>query len=532
MKVKQFQQPALWPSVLLWLLFLVLLFSDQIAGYYIKKKFLNSKNLNAESVKINVFLGTVYLYDIYAFIPDTANATDYTIHIAAASIKGISFHRLLTGSNFSIGAINLHEPHLTLYIKKIKQVRALRNEISWIEKKLDQLEELNIYNGSIKYSSIEGDSLVMNIPRLQTGLIHPSYWQKRKIESVDNFLLSGQQLSYYTSRRLYVIKINNFLASSEKNSLTADSISIVPLYSKQEFDNANGYQTDRIDAAVAKTEIHFRNIFEPVFTDSVYAQLLLSDGYITAYRDKRMPRKPRDFKKTVQEYLQDATANIHVDSVIIKNFTVKYEEQPEQSQKPGSIIFEKFNARISNLNTGELAGENLTIVADGKFMNAATADIRLEFPYAKNYFDCRGTIKNLPFKNLNRISEPNGFLVFTTGKLNRMDFNFRAADSSRGDLLMLYNDLEFAVADKKDGDTSSIKSHLISFVASEILISENNPSETDTIYGVIAARRNKERFIFNYIFQSIVSGVQSTVIKPKSNVEKVKKKRRKLFGKL
>jgi hypothetical protein len=94
-----------------------------------------------------------------------------------------------------------------------------------------------------------------------------------------------------------------------------------------------------------------------------------------------------------------------------------------------------------------------------------------------------------------------------------MEFDFIADNSiSKGKLIMIYNGLNIEFKNKQNEGAPGIKERLISFVANWKII-DSNPAEGEEIrVGRIEHERDPERFLFNYVAKSILSGVKTSIL--------------------
>ena len=132
----------------------------------------------------------------------------------------------------------------------------------------------------------------------------------------------------------------------------------------------------------------------------------------------------------------------------------------------------------------------------------------------RNTFTVEASLSGMQAKTLNPILERNAFIYATSGKIDKMDFNFTAdKNSAHGTLRMLYHGLEIAVKNKETDDTTGLGEKIISFIAN-IKILNSNPLPGDEIrVGTIEYKRDPEKFLFNYCLKSILSGITTSMVK-------------------
>jgi len=141
----------------------------------------------------------------------------------------------------------------------------------------------------------------------------------------------------------------------------------------------------------------------------------------------------------------------------------------------------------------------------------------------QNTFSLNGNLSGLEASELNPILEKNAFIYATSGKIDAMKFSFTANNAkATGKMTMLYHGLDIAVKNKRTDDTTALRERFISFIANIKMLDSNPMSGKDVREGIIYYERDPERFLFNYCFKSIMSGIQSSLVKsPKKYFKKL-----------
>ena len=110
--------------------------------------------------------------------------------------------------------------------------------------------------------------------------------------------------------------------------------------------------------------------------------------------------------------------------------------------------------------------------------------------------------------------EKNAFIYVTSGKIDAMNFSFTANNTkATGKMIMLYHGLDIAVKNKRTDDTTAFRERLISLIAKRKVLDSNPIPNEDVREGIIDYERDPERFLFNYCFKSILSGIKSSLVK-------------------
>jgi len=78
-------------------------------------------------------------------------------------------------------------------------------------------------------------------------------------------------------------------------------------------------------------------------------------------------------------------------------------------------------------------------------------------------------------------------------------------------MTLLYHGLDITVKNKRTDDTTAFKERLISLIANKKIINSNPIPGENVRVGIVDYKRDPERFLFNYCFKSILSGMTSSL---------------------
>jgi hypothetical protein len=198
---------------------------------------------------------------------------------------------------------------------------------------------------------------------------------------------------------------------------------------------------------------------------------------------------------------------------------VVYSEMVDNARAHGRITFSDIRASIYTI-TNDSAYKSkeafFRLTAKGKFMDKSQINVRLKARLfeKQNTFTMTGQLSDLEVKKLNPILENSAFVSATAGKIDTMNFSFLANNArASGNMKLLYHGLAVTVINKETGDTTGLKQKVITFIANRKLIDANPLPGKEVRKGKIDHERDPERFLFNYCFRSILSGIRSTLMK-------------------
>jgi hypothetical protein len=296
--------------------------------------------------------------------------------------------------------------------------------------------------------------------------------------------------------------------------MTIDSLKIKPLYAKKEFVRKRRYETDRIECVFPS--IILEGINTPALFQNELAIRQVSTAFeMSVYRDKRMPNE-NEFKALPDSLLRKLPMAVTIDSMKILDSQITYEEFAEKADSAGSVTFRNLEATfydISNRNA-----KAMELEARAKFMNDGEIQIHATFfNSAKPHF-ITGSIRNLRLARINPMLKPATGVSIESGQLELMKFDFRYNNvQSDGHLLLNYHDLKLVSLreKKRRGDHKKDKKEVVTAVAKTVLINafikddldKHDPLSKRT--GMIHFVRDQEKFIFNFWWKSLLSGLKS-----------------------
>ena len=234
------------------------------------------------------------------------------------------------------------------------------------------------------------------------------------------------------------------------------------------------------------------------------------------FKDKRKEFRHLN-KPALQDMLYGFPGTIQIDSIGLMNGNVTFTVHAEEANEPGSISFNEINAKIYKVTNDTIYKTEsafLEIKADALLMGKGKMTISLKGRLFErdNTFSLNGTLSNLEINELNPILEKSAFIYATSGRIDEMYFSHTANNTkATGKMTMLYNGLNITVKNKQTDDTTAFRERFISFIANRRILDSNPVKDEKVRVGIIDFERDPERFIFHYWFNSILSGITSSL---------------------
>ena len=230
----------------------------------------------------------------------------------------------------------------------------------------------------------------------------------------------------------------------------------------------------------------------------------------------------------LQTNLRNLNFTISLDTILLHDGFVSYQEHGEKALATGEVFFSDLNATILNLTNDSIrtltypnAKIGVTAKAFGK------GDLKGEFLFnlvnMENIHTYGVEVGPFDLTEFNRILVPSASVQISSGQNEKILMSAKANESySYGEMKFYYKDLKIALLNRETETPKGVGKALGSFFANTFIIKSNNPNNFILRKGDIFFERDKKRAIFNYWTKTFLSGVVSS-IGAANNKKKIKK---------
>jgi len=444
---------------------------------------------------------------------EVSGRKDLIGEITSIRLKGIKLAKMVFKKEIAISEVTFYNTMLTGKIPLAK--KSGPPVLSKLNIRVDNL----IFN-RLNLSFV--DQLSDKSFKVTNGLFNAYLLNIEKQDTISanilkQFDFEAEELVSISSDSLYTYKARRFKYDETTKILALSGFTIQPNFSDYAFTSRKKYQSDRIEAA-----------FSPVLVQGFSGSELIRSGNlicsaieigkmdVKTFRDKRKEFEHIN-KPAIQDLIYSYPAMVKVDSISILSGSVIYQEHAMKANEPGRISFTELNARIYLITNDTIYKKekaylkfdvNAMLMGKGKLEILFNA--RLFDP--QNTFSLIGHLSGMDVSELNPILEKSSFISATSGKADALNFNFTANNhQATGDLVLLYHGLNVALINQRTDETSAVKERLGSFVANIKILDSNPLPGKEVRRGVIDNQRDPEKFLFNYCFRSILSGIKSSL---------------------
>lgn len=352
----------------------------------------------------------------------------------------------------------------------------------------------------------------LNLDLIQKGTdISPQFLLEKDLS------LSLANYQVYTKDSLNKLRIGKIRYLD--NSITLDSVHYHPAMGRYEYLRKKGYQDNTIDAFV--TKVLFEDInFEEYFTNqNLKARVLRLEGLeLDVFRDKRIPMKEGVIKPMPQELMENGPFDLEIDSVIVQNALVRYQEFAPNAMLPGSIYFEDLNASIAPFvirKSDEIFPlKSSVLYATTKLMGDGDVTLKADMHFGDTYpMDVEVKLGEFDLTTLNSFVTSSAFIKVLDGKVTDGKWDFKMdEDEAKGKMNFRYEDLKIEFVDSLTLEKGRGKLGLMTFLANTIT-KNSNPRKffNHRVVSRIYFERDKSKFIFGGWWRATFSGLKGAV---------------------
>lgn len=297
----------------------------------------------------------------------------------------------------------------------------------------------------------------------------------------------------------------------EENILEIHGLTIKSPYPKRRYGEVNKYHTDWILAKINKIKLENFDYNQFIQYDRFHAtNIAIDTAEVRVYRDKRLPDPPYKYKALLSTLFAKLDADIKIDTLHLRKVDITYREQTKFSPDPGKISFKSLYATGYQLtNDSSLLAQNPYFIVDARadVMGKAKIDAHMVFNLENenDLFTFSADVESFAAPLLNPVFEGVLPAKISAGQVKKIALQFSATDErARGTVDFEYKDLEFELFDDPD---HKIKSIITTQIAKTALRSKNVKEENNYEQGEIYFERRKDKFIFNYWWNSLKSGL-------------------------
>jgi len=220
-----------------------------------------------------------------------------------------------------------------------------------------------------------------------------------------------------------------------------------------------------------------------------------------------------------QELMMNGLGEVKLDSLFSNTAKVIYREFPREGLVPGEIMFSEMNVVMNPFyilkNPDGYPYKSSQVQAAALLNGVAPINLQAElFYYPPFPIKVKAGVGEFELSILNSILKPNVFASVLDGVVRGGEWQFVADnDAAVGTIAICYNDLKLRLLEERTLETGRGRKNILTFVINNLAVRSNNPRKlfNNFVNSSIYQERDKNRFIFNYLWKSTLSGLKGSV---------------------
>jgi len=454
----------------------------------------------------------------------------FSAKIDELGVKNNAIREIQRTGVFNLAQLRLANPEINVYLdsgnlvgKNTKDKKEMSAEVALVNSIL--LQDIVLNNGNIYLHNKETGLIPkMSFRNLNFGLQGLNFDLLKKNNSFDPELVLENDLSlslsnYHLYSKDSLTRFEIGKVSYRDNTIIVDNVTYGPTIGRYEYLRKLGYQTDAITATIAKIQLQEIDFEEYFNNKRIKAEKLEINGLsMDVFRDKRLPVREGVIKPMPQQLMQHSPIDLDIDSVIVQDGIIRYQEFSPKAMLPGSVRFEDLNASIAPFAVRK-SGEkypfsSATLTADTKIMGEGEVKLSAEMFFEEPYpMDMEVEMGEFDLRLLNDLISNGSFIRVINGKVTDGKWDFRINDDEAiGKMDFKYKGLKLEFLDSLTLDRGKGKLGLFTFVANLVTKNSNprkffNNRVTSTVY----TKRDKSKFIFGSWWRATFSGLKGSI---------------------
>jgi hypothetical protein len=291
------------------------------------------------------------------------------------------------------------------------------------------------------------------------------------------------------------------------SSLSLDSMAFYPSVDRDAFMATRQFQSNYIQLYSGPFNVKGID-FNILQNDTAFSaeRITVSNIHFLDYKDKRLPFQHGVEKPLLTDLLEKINLKFSVDSVLVKNSAIDYEEFNDKTQLYGKVYLTKIRGAITEVKNYKLAeSDSLKFRLYARFMDATDMRVKYEQSYTDSLsgFHLKVVASSFDLTALNPLLKPFVSAEVRRGHLDTLRMSVIGRKYvAYGIMKMYYHGLNVQYLVNGDELNESFKAKSISFFANRIVHTNNRAGSGD-----VYAERDPEKGFVNYWVKIFVGGV-------------------------
>jgi len=496
---------------------LLIVFGEKWAEHKINEQISKIEKLKYDTLDVDIAAKRV----VFKGLTYSTDDNNLETKASQVEIKGIRIYQLIFTGKVSLKQIKVDDAIVVYRVREKKKKEQKSNSKEMPEL---QLDELIIENSHVQlkqgdkekdFLSVDFDLVINEVD--QATLKQPTNF----LDKLTTF--NSHNLRFITKDSIYRVGASSLRYAKTNNALQMDSIFVSCNYDKFKLGKIVGHETDWIKLNMDSARVESTDLKNLILNKHAN-KVTLHKPQLNVFLDKRLPFPEGKRPKLLKEMLAEKSASFSIDSILIDDADIVYEEYVKKAEGPGVVSFNKLSGHISNLYSANKKHQvPPRLIAKCDLLNTSKLYADVSFPLKPNDLTIvKGKLEAMDLTAFNTMMKYVAFTEIEQGRLNSLDFEFSYDQkTSNGKMNFAYEDLKIDFLNKDDAKTGGFFNEVKGFLANTFVVNSYNSYDSGKFrVGEISYERNMKKSMFNFWWKSILTGFQSST-GVKSSEEKI-----------
>ncbi len=477
-----------------------------VHGLYLNTQ--SAKNTSVSS-KLSLYLPSVDIInpDLYAYLVDSSLVVD----------------RIVTRNGMFEGYFNN-----SVKDKSADKAGNPFNIPTQIPNKLGNLRSVAIHEIAVKNTNTELrihyeenvaplDLSSLNVQVDSFHIVPGERLDSNRLLWANNIELNIENIYTTLDNGLYELGADQFHVSTLNDTIGLTNISFIPSVWRYDYALYKGHQTDVFTVYANDLAVSKFNFSKALYENKIQGDYVeINKPSLNILKDKRIPAAPYKFKKTIPELFKKLPITVSMDSLLVNDMRIRYEEFPENGRNSGVIKLTHMNIVAKNATNDSIElrkDSTFTIEMNAMLLDTAylTFEANYDFLSENNDFVIITTVGEFDATLLNSFVEPVYLATINSAQVTSMDMKAIGNDSvAGGEMGLYYSDLKFSFVDEISMEKEGFANKLKSAIGNSITKKNNRYHPFKRRSPVFFVRDTNKGWI-GYLIKIELSGVASSV---------------------
>lgn len=434
--------------------------------------------------------------------------------IESLEVNGFSIWQIVFSGRIEAKSLVIEKPGLTLLKsseKAIDNPKSIGSEVVRPFSKIITVNDVFLNHGAIRITGLKDNKRILDVANINIkleGIAITDQTLAQKLPFAFKTYAIDCDSVYYRSGAVYDMKLSK--VKTTNTGLAFEDFSMKPRLSRRAFVRSIPKEKDLYDITAKSVSV---NRIAWGFKDEQFfcktGNVTIHEADADIYRSK-LPDDDLTWKKLYNRLLREMKFEMQVDTLLLKNSRLVYEEAKDFEKGPGIITFNQFNMAVTGLTSGynRTKMPDVNINVQCLFMDSAKLEVDWKFNVLdkSDGYNIRGRIFDFPAERLIPFTKPY-MNAEIKGDLDEVYFNFTGNDKhATGDFAINYDNLKVKIFRKDDRKK---KNKILTAIAN-LFVKKDTKDKVTT--AEVELDRIREKSFYNFLWRSLAEGLKKILV--------------------